>query len=153
MLLGVMAEKRPKDLKYTETHEWARVSGKEITVGITDYAVEQLGDITHIDLPKVGTATEEGEAFGEIDSVKTTADLVCPVTGKVSQINEEILKNLDLLKEDPYEDGWLIKVKVKDTAQLEGLMSVKDYEKYLESESSEEEEGGDDEEISDEDFA
>lgn len=148
-----MASKRPKDIKYAETHEWARLHGKDVVIGITDFAVEQLGDITHIELPKVGDNTEEGEAFGEIDSVKTTADLVCPVKGKVSEINEEILKNLDVLKEDPYEDGWLIKVKIKDAAQLDTLMSVKDYEKFLESESGDEEAESDDEEVSDDDFA
>lgn len=147
-----MTGKRPKDLKYTETHEWARLNGKEVTIGITDYAVDQLGDITHLELPKVGSATEQGEAFGELDSVKTTADLVSPVSGKVVAVNDEIVKKLDTLMEDPYEEGWLIKVKVPDASDLEELMGIKEYEKYLESEGDSEDEG-DDEEISDEDFA
>lgn len=148
-----MAIKRPKDIKYAETHEWARLQGKDVVIGITDFAVEQLGDITHIELPKIGDLTEEGEAFGEIDSVKTTADLVCPVKGKVIEINEELLKNLDTLQEDPYEDGWLIKVKIKEASQLDTLMSAKDYEKFLESESGDDGEEMDDEDISDDDFA
>jgi glycine cleavage system H protein len=147
-----MSAKRPKDARYTETHEWARLVGKEVVVGITDFAVEQLGDITHVELQKVGTQTEEGEPFGEIDSVKTTADLVSPVSGKISEVNEDVVKKLDVLMEDPYEEGWLVKIKVKDADALDGLMSVKDYEKFLESEGAEEGEE-EDEEVSDDDFA
>lgn len=124
---------RPSDLKYSETHEWVRMTGKVATIGITDYAVKQLGDITHIELPKLGANVEQGSPFGEIDSVKTTADLISPLGGKVQAVNKDISGDFDLLSEEPFEDGWLIKVKVNDTKELENLMSPDDYESFIKS--------------------
>lgn len=141
-----MKGERPRDLKYSETHEWIRMTGKVATIGITDYAVKQLGDITHIELPKIGANVEQGSPFGEIDSVKTTADLISPVSGKVQAVNKEISGDFDVLAEEPFEDGWLIKIKVEDAKELENLMSPEDYAEFIassESDSKGEEEAGD----------
>lgn len=136
---------RPEDAKYSETHEWVRVNEKkkEATVGITDYAVHQLSDLVHIDLnAKVGDAVEAGAPFGEIESVKTVADLVSPITGKVTAVNQALLDNVDLLKEDAFDGGWMIRVKIENGKDLEGLMSAKEYKEFL---ASLDEEGGGDE--------
>ena len=133
---------RPQDLKYTETHEWVKINGKkgEALVGITDYAVSQLSDLVHIDLPKAGEKVEQGAAFGEVESVKTVADLVSPVTGKIVDVNKEISEHPENLSEDPFEKGWLIKIKIEDTKDIESLMTAKEYEEFLESGKEEEEE-------------
>ncbi len=142
---------RPDACKYTETHEWIQYSDKkkEATVGITDYAVEQLSDLIHIELPKVGDNLEQGAPFGEIESVKTVADLVSPLSGKVIDINKGIASNLDALKDEPFEEGWLIKIKASDPSEMESLMSKKEYEEFIES--SKKEEGKEDAEDVDED--
>ena len=133
---------RPDDYKYSESHEWIKYNEKkkEATVGITDYAVKQLADLVHIDLPKVGDNVEQGAAFGEIESVKTVADLIAPLTGKIIEVNKEIGGDLDTLKEEPFEDGWLVRIKPSDPAELESLMTKKEYEEFLESSEEEEEE-------------
>ena len=133
---------RPDDFKYSETHEWIKYSDKkkEAIVGITDYAVKQLSDLVHLDLPKVGDNVEQGAPFGEIESVKTVADLVSPLTGKILEVNKEVASDLDVLKEEPFEDGWLIKIKPSDPSELESLMTKKEYEEFLESSEEEEEE-------------
>ena len=145
---------RPEDAKYAETHEWVRTNKKgETAIGITDYAVHQLSDLVHIELPKVGDSVEQGAAFGEIESVKTVADLVSPVTGKVTAVNEKLTDNLDILKESPFDDGWIIKVKVSDTAEGEALMSAKEYKEFIEaSEEGEKGDGKEDGEPDEDDF-
>jgi glycine cleavage system H protein len=147
---------RPDDYKFSESHEWIKYNSKtkEATVGITDYAVKQLADLVHIDLPKVGDSVEQGAPFGEIESVKTVADLISPLTGKIIEVNKEVGGDLDTLKEEPFEDGWLVKIKPTDTAELESLMTKKEYEEFLES-SEEEHEGekkGKDEDVDEDDF-
>jgi glycine cleavage system H protein len=144
---------RPDDYKYSETHEWIKYNEKkkEATIGITDYAVKQLSDLVHLELPKVGDTLEQGAPFGEIESVKTVADLVSPLSGKVLEVNKEVAADLDILKEEPFEDGWLIKIKPSDPSELESLMSKKEYEEFLESAEEEEEEKADDSEDIDED--
>jgi len=133
---------RPDDYKYSESHEWIRYNAKtkEATVGITDYAVKQLADLVHIDLPKVGDSIEQGAPFGEIESVKTVADLITPLTGKILEVNKDIAGDLDTLKEEPFEDGWLIRIKPSDPAELESLMTKKEYEEFLESSEEDEKE-------------
>jgi len=123
--------KRPADLKFSETHEWVRVDGAEAVVGISDYAVGQLSDLVSIELPKVGTVVEVESPMGEIESVKTVAELVSPVGGRVATVNKDVVDNVDLLAESPYDDGWLVRVKMKDPKDLDHLMSTKDYEEYL----------------------
>ncbi|HXG61803.1 MAG TPA: glycine cleavage system protein GcvH [Planctomycetota bacterium] len=144
---------RPDDYKYSETHEWIKYNEKkkEATIGITDYAVKQLSDLVHLELPKVGDTLEQGAPFGEIESVKTVADLVSPLSGKVIEVNKEVAADLDILKEEPFEDGWLIKIKPSDPSELESLMTKKEYEEFLESAEEEEEEESDDSEDVDED--
>lgn len=140
----------PQDNKYSETHEWIKVAerkdakakgGKRViaVVGITDYAVSRLSDLVHVELPKVGEKVEQGAAFGEIESVKTVAELIAPVTGKISEVNTEVGKHIDLVMEEPFEEGWLIKIECDDPAEIETLMSAKEYEEFIKA--SEEEEG------------
>jgi len=151
---------RPEDYKYSESHEWIKYNEKkkEATVGITDYAVKQLADLVHIDLPKVGDNIEQGAPFGEIESVKTVADLVSPLSGKIVEVNKDIAGNLDHLKDEPFEDGWLIKIKPSDTKELEPLMSRKEYEEFLESSEEGEDEENDkkkktgDDDVDEDDF-
>jgi len=144
---------RPEDCKFSETHEWVKYNDKkkEAVIGITDYAVKQLSDLVHIELPKAGESLEQGAPFGEIESVKTVADLVAPISGKGLEANKEVVSDLDVLKEEPFEDGWLIKIKVSDPSDFEALMTKKEYEEFLESSEEEEKEGKDDAEDVDED--
>ena len=148
---------RPDDYKYSESHEWIKYNGKtkEATVGITDYAVKQLADLVHIDLPKAGDNVEQGSPFGEIESVKTVADLISPLSGKILEVNKEIGGDLDTLKEEPFEDGWLIRIKPTDPSELESLMTKKEYEEFLESseeDEKEEKKGKEDEDVDEDDF-
>ncbi len=150
---------RPDDYKYSESHEWIKYNEKkkEATVGITDYAVKQLADLVHIDLPKVGDSIEQGAPFGEIESVKTVADLISPLTGKIIEVNKDIAGDLDTLKEEPFEDGWIVRIKPSDPAELESLMTKKEYEEFLESSEEDEEDEKDtkkkdDEEVDEDDF-
>lgn len=146
---------RPAGLKYTETHEWVKIEGKSVAiVGITDYAVSQLSDLVHVELPKVGEKVEQGSAFGEIESVKTVSELISPFTGKITEVNKEVEKKLDLISQEPFEEGWLVKIKFTDNSDLEPLMSGAEYKEFIEtSEAGEEEgqEGGDD--VDEGDFA
>jgi len=125
----------PSDLKYAETHEWARVGKAKdkdiVTVGITDYAQEALTDIVYVDLPKVGDEVEAGSDCAVVESVKAASDIYSPVTGKVVEINQAVADNPSLVNEDPYGKGWLFKVKIKDPAELDDLMSDTDYEEHL----------------------
>ena len=129
--MAAKKHKRPLDLKYTDTHEWIRIQERTATIGITDYAVAQLSDLVHLELPEEGEEMEKESPFGEIESVKTVADLVAPAGGKIAAVNETVVKNLDLLHDDPYEEGWLIKLKLSDPKELEDLMSAKEYEDYI----------------------
>ena len=149
---------RPDDYKFTETHEWVKYSDKkkEAVVGITDYAVKQLSDLVHIELPKAGEKVEQGAPFGEIESVKTVADLLSPLTGTITEVNKDLASDLDTLKEEPFEDGWIVKIKPSDTSELEPLMSKKEYEEFLESNEEEAEDekkkGKEDEDVDEDDF-
>lgn len=119
----------PKDLKYTREHEWVRLENGGATIGITGYALEQLGDVVHLDLPKVGESFKAGSTFGSIESTKTVSDLYMPITGKVTEVNSAIAKKLEGLSDDPYSAGWLIKVSF---ANNDGeLMSGDDYQKLI----------------------
>ena len=150
---------RPEDYKYSESHEWIKYNEKkkEATIGITDYAVKQLADLVHIDLPKVGDNVEQGAPFGEIESVKTVADLITPLTGKIIEVNKDIAGDLDTLKEEPFEDGWLVRLKPTDPAELESLMTKKEYEEFLESSEEDDKEdddkkGKEEEDVDEDDF-
>jgi len=121
----------PTDLKYTKDHEWVQNSSNDAKVGVTDYAVEQLGDIVHIDLPEVGKTFAAGASFGTIESTKTVSDLYMPVGGQVIEVNQNALKSPESLQSDSYKNGWLVKIKVTNAGDLGKLMSAGDYEKYV----------------------
>lgn len=131
---------RPKDLKYTETHEWVRIEGDTATIGLTDYAVSQLSDLVHIELPEVGEHVEQDVPFGEIESVKTVSDLVSPLSGEVLFVNEEVISDVTILSRDPYEEGWLIKIRIEDMSEVRSLLSFAEYEEFVETEKEGEEE-------------
>jgi glycine cleavage system H protein len=135
--------KPPRDAKFSETHEWIRVDGSEAVVGISDYAVGRLGQLVSLDLPAIGASVSREKAMGELESVKTVAELIAPVSGKVVAVNAKVQDHLDLMADSPYEDGWLIRVKMKDPQEAGRLMSSKQYLDYLESQV--EEEGEEDE--------
>ena len=125
---------RPEDLRYTPTHEWLRLEGDLATVGITDHAVEQLGDLAFLDLPQPGAKLTKGQRFGEIESTKAVADLFSPVSGEVVEVNGEVVQNLDILKDSPFERGWLLRVRVSGTPELESLLSASEYAEKLAAE-------------------
>ena len=117
----------PAELKYTKEHEWIRVEGEEAYVGITDYAQSQLGDIVFVEVETEGDNLEAGDTFGSIEAVKTVSDLYMPVSGEVLEFNSELEDQPDLVNKDPYGKGWIIKVKVEDEAQLDGLLNADAY--------------------------
>ena len=120
----------PSDRRYTETHEWFRVDGDTVTVGITRFAADELADITYVDLPSVGTNITAGSAFGEIESVKATAELFAAVGGQVIEINEALAEAPELVNDEPFEDGWMVKIKTQDLGPLEKLMNAGAYESH-----------------------
>jgi glycine cleavage system H protein len=117
-----------KTLRYAPTHEWVQLQGNVATVGITRFAVDQLTDLIMIELPAVGTRVTPGKAFGEIESVKAVSDIYAPLGGEVIEVNAAVAANLELLTEDPYDKGWLIKLKVDEPASMSGLLDLKAYE-------------------------
>jgi glycine cleavage system H protein len=121
----------PADLKYTKEHEWVRIDGDSGTVGITDYAQDQLGDVVFVDLPLAGTNVRYTEKFGEIESVKAVSELFSPVTGEVIETNEGLNGSPELVNDSPYGDGWMLKVRLTEPGELAGLMSADEYETYL----------------------
>lgn len=124
----------PNDLGYLETHEWARLDGTTATIGITDFAVKHLTDLVFIDLPEVGDTITKGERFGEIESVKAVSDLNAPISGKVVAVNETLADHLDKIGNDPYGDGWMVKVSVVAGTTLAGLLDAKAYAAVTERE-------------------
>jgi glycine cleavage system H protein len=123
----------PNDRKYTSTHEWARVDGELAVIGITDHAQEALGDITFIELPKVGMKVEKGRECGVIESVKAASDMFSPVSGEVAEINNALETSPELVNKSPYEDGWFFKVKSINHTEIASLSDASGYEQTLES--------------------
>jgi glycine cleavage system H protein len=121
----------PETLRYTKEHEWVRVEGDTGTIGITDHAQQELGDIVYVDLPKPGTRVEQGKALGSVESVKAVSDIYAPVSGEVLESNPALADAPETLNQDPHGDGWLVKMKLSDAAELEGLMSAADYQAYV----------------------
>lgn len=121
----------PAELKYTKDHEWVRVEGSEAYVGITDYAQSELGEIVYVDIVTEGETVKKEEVFGSIEAVKTVSDLFMPVTGEVLEVNPELEDKPELVNEDAYGAGWLIKITVADAAELEELLSAADYEALI----------------------
>jgi glycine cleavage system H protein len=122
-------------LKYTTSHEWISMQGQTATVGITDFAVKQLTDLVHIELPQVGRNIRQGETFGEVESVKAVSDLYCPVTGEITAVNDALADDLGVLSDDPFGKGWMIKVKMADSSSVANLLDRSAYEAHCADES------------------
>jgi glycine cleavage system H protein len=127
----------PEDLGYTKDHEWVRVKGGRATVGITDHAQKQLGDVVYVELPKVGDRFEASEPFGSVESVKAVSEVYMPVTGTVVEVNEALNDSPELVNEDPYGEGWMIVVEMENPGEVDGLLSAAEYEDYIKEEASE----------------
>jgi len=121
----------PADLSYTKDHEWVKVDGDTITLGITDFAQGELGDIVYVEVETEGESLDAHEVFGTIEAVKTVSDLFLPVGGEVSAFNEELESNPELINTDPYGKGWIIKVKMEDASQLDELLNAEAYQELL----------------------
>ena len=121
----------PENLKYTKDHEWVRVEGDIVVAGITDYAQSQLGDIVFIDVQTEGEILEQGDMFGAIEAVKTVADAYMPVSGEVLEFNKALEDAPELVNKDPYGEGWMVKIKMSDPAQVDGLLTPGDYKELI----------------------
>ena len=143
--------KFPKKLKYTREHEWVLVEGSEATVGITDYAQHELGEVVYVELPKVGETVTKDEEFGTVESVKAASPIYSPVSGDVLEVNNDLSERPETLNDDPYGDAWLIRIEMSDTAELDDLMSADEYKDYIAEEAEEAEEEADEDEELEED--
>lgn len=121
----------PESYRYTKEHEWVHVEGDQGTIGITDHAQHELGDIVFVELPKIGSHVTKGHTFGSVESVKAVSDIYSPVTGEVTSINELLSKSPEKLNEDPHGDAWLIKVKLSAPAEMSDLLTAPDYQEYV----------------------
>ena len=127
----------PNDRKYGRTHEWAKLEGDLVRVGISEFAAEQLGDIVYVDLPDVGATLTQGGGLGEIESVKAVADLYAPVSGEVVEANTGLLADLDLVSQDPYGDAWIVAIRPTDTTELDSLLDAAEYGRLCEEDAGE----------------
>ena len=123
----------PEDLLYAATHEWVRVEGEEAVIGITDFAQDQLGDITFVDLPAVGSNLETGQEMGSVESVKAASEIYAPVSGEVLEVNSDLDSSPEIINESPYDGGWMIRVKLASSPS--GLMNAEEYEEHAQSEA------------------
>ncbi|HCS87777.1 MAG TPA: glycine cleavage system protein GcvH [Bacteroidales bacterium] len=121
----------PANLRYTQEHEWIRLEGEVAFVGITDYAQSELGEIVFVDVPTLGETVAQGEVFGSVEAVKTVSDLNMPATGEVLELNEKLNDQPELVNNDPYGEGWMIKMKPVDLAELDSLLTAEDYKKLI----------------------
>src|SRR5215470_7408547 len=130
-----MSATYPDDLLYTKDHEWARLetqsNQKVATIGITRFAVDQLGDVTQVELPKEGETVKQGEVFGSVESVKAVSDLFAPISGKVLKVNSPLSDSPEYVNEDPYDEGWMIQVAVTNAKELDGLLDAEAYQAFL----------------------
>ncbi|MCK5760194.1 MAG: glycine cleavage system protein GcvH [Candidatus Delongbacteria bacterium] len=122
----------PQELLYTEDHEYCKVDGDIVTIGVTEYAQEQLGDITYVELPEIGDSFSKGDSLGVIEAVKAASDIYSPVSGEVVEINENLEDNPELINQECYEGGWIMKLKLSDLSELDGLMKVDVYKATVE---------------------
>ena len=118
----------PAALKYTKDHEWVKVEGNEAYIGITEFAQRELGDIVYVDIPSVGKEIAKEEVFGTVEAVKTVSDLFMPITGSITEVNALLDSQPELVNSDPYGDGWMVKVKLSNASEVEGLLSADDYQ-------------------------
>jgi glycine cleavage system H protein len=121
----------PANLKFTKDHEWIKVEGNEALVGITDYAQSELGEIVFVELPSVGDSFEKDAVFGSVEAVKAVSDLFLPVSGEVLEVNPELEEKPELVNESPYEEGWMVRIALKDLSQLEQLLTSEDYIQHI----------------------
>ncbi len=121
----------PAELKYTKDHEWARIDGNIATIGITDYAQSELGDVVYVELPEIGTQTTQGESFGTIEAVKAVSDLFAPFSGEVTEVNKKLNDQPEIINQDPYGEGWIIKIKISDKSEIDNLLDNKQYEELI----------------------
>ncbi len=126
---------RPSDRSYLESHEWAKLDGDIVTIGITDFAVEQLGELVYLDLPDTGDSIAKGDAFGEVESVKAVSDLNSPVEGEIVEVNDGLADELEALQTTPLEGGWLIKVRVEGADATDGMLDAAAYEELVAAQS------------------
>jgi len=124
----------PENLKYSQTHEWVKVDKDIATVGITDFATKQLTDLVYVELPSLEGKVSKGSSFGAVESVKAVSDLCSPVSGKIVKVNEKLSKEPEIINEDPYGEGWMIKVKIEDQTELGTLMDSEEYEELVKKE-------------------
>ena len=122
----------PTDIKYTKEHEWTKIEGNVATIGVTDFAQSELGDIAWIEMPELGAETKKGEPFGTIEAVKTVEDLFAPLSGKIVEINEDLLDSPEWVNDDPYGKGWIAKIEFSDEGELSSLLSADDYSGLIE---------------------
>jgi len=127
----------PSEYKYTKEHEWIGIEGEIATIGITNFAQEQLGDIVSVEVPKIGKHFSAGDSLALIDSMKTTSDLYAPVSGEVMEVNSELESRPELMNEDPYKEGWILRLKIENPKDLENLMSAEQYDAYVAKEGEE----------------
>ena len=125
----------PEDLKYSKEHEWVKVNGNIATIGVTDYAQDQLGEIVFVELPDEGEEFGKDDAFGVVESVKSVNDVYAPVAGRILEINDPVVDSPEMVNEDPYSEGWLVKMEVTNPKDLKDLMTSKQYEAYIKEES------------------
>lgn len=123
--------KFPENLKYSSDHEWVRVEGNEVVIGITDFAQSELGEIVYVDITSEGETLAQGDIFGSVEAVKTVSDLVMPVSGEVLEVNPELEDQPDLVNSDPYGAGWLIRATLEDASQIDGLLTAEAYKKEI----------------------
>jgi len=123
----------PDDFSYSESHEWIKIEGDIATVGITDFAQKQLGDVVYVELPQIGTSLDFHQSFGVVESVKAVSDIYSPLSGEVTAVNEELNDSPELVNEDPHDRGWIVRIKIKDEGELQKLMSASDYERLLQT--------------------
>ena len=123
------------ELKYHQEHAWVKVTGRKATIGITNYAQESLGDIVYIELPEVDSDVEINSEIGEIESTKATSSFISPISGRVVEINDELSESPEIINEDPYGRGWIAKLELDDTSELDDLMDASEYAKYVEEEA------------------
>ena len=121
----------PADLKYTKDHEWVKINGSEATIGITDFAQRELGDIVYVDVNTIGEAVDKEAVFGTVEAVKTVSDLFMPLTGEVLEMNKDIDSAPESVNQDPYGKGWMIKIRITNPSEIDGLLSVEDYKKLI----------------------
>jgi glycine cleavage system H protein len=121
----------PQDLKYTQDHEWVRVEGDEATIGITDFAQGELGDIVYVEVETVGESLDKEAVFGTVEAVKTVSDLFLPLAGEITAFNEDLEDTPELVNDDPYDQGWIIKMKISDLSQIEALLTHEGYKAVI----------------------